>query len=207
VFRILPAERAFFDLFERSAGLAHQVAKELVDLLASFDDLPERAKRIHDMEHAGDEVTHELVDRLNRTFITPIDREDIHVLAGRLDDIVDLVDSAVSRIVLYKIREPIEDARLLAACLFHATRLIVEMMPSLRSPKRALHIRQQCRDVHAQESEADRIEYHALAALFEGGNEPLFVMKWKNVIEELEAATDRCEDVANTVESIVLKNA
>jgi uncharacterized protein Yka (UPF0111/DUF47 family) len=207
VFRLIPAERVFFDLFEKSAGIVHAVSKELVDLLEAFDDLPERAKRIRDLEHAGDEVTHELVERLNTTFITPIDREDIHELACRLDDVTDLVDSVVSRLILYKIREPIEDARLLARCLLHQAGLIVEMTPSLRNPKRADRIRQQCRDVHTQESEADRLEYHALAALFDGGHEPLFVMKWKNLIEELEAATDRCEDVANALEGIVLKNA
>jgi predicted phosphate transport protein (TIGR00153 family) len=207
VFRLIPAERVFFDLFERQAAVAHEVSAELVALLDRWAERGERAKRIHDIEHAGDALTHELVEKLNTTFITPFDREDIHELAGRLDDVVDLVDSAVGRMVLYKIEEPIEDARLLAGCLFHSTRLIVEMMPSLRNPKRATNVRQQCRDVHSQESEADRVEAHALAALFDGGHDPLFVMKWKNVIEELEAATDRCEDVANAIESIVLKNA
>jgi predicted phosphate transport protein (TIGR00153 family) len=207
VFRLIPAERVFFDLFERSAGIGHAVAQQLADLLANFDELPGRAKVIHDLEHEGDEVTHELVERLNTTFITPIDREDIHELSCRLDDVVDLVDSAVSRLALYRISEPIEDAKLLAACLLHSTRLIVEMMPSLRNTKRADRVRQQCRDVHAQESLADQIEYRALASLFEGGHEPLFVMKWKNIIEELETATDRCEDVANAIEGIVLKNA
>jgi predicted phosphate transport protein (TIGR00153 family) len=207
VFRLIPAERVFFDLFERSAAIGHATAQQLVELLDDFDALPARAKVIHDLEHEGDEVTHELVDRLNKTFITPFDREDIHELSGRLDDVVDLVDSAVSRLALYKVSEPIADARLLGACLLHQTRLIVEMMPSLRNTKRADRVRQQCRDVHAQESLADQIEYRALAALFEGGHDPLFVMKWKNIIEELETATDRAEDVANAIEGIVLKNA
>jgi predicted phosphate transport protein (TIGR00153 family) len=207
VFRLIPAERVFFDLFEKTAGIAHATAQQLAELLEHFDELPARAKVIHDLEHEGDEVTHELVDRLNRTFITPIDREDIHELACRLDDVVDLVDSAVNRLALYKIDEPIDDAKLLGGCLLHATRILVEMMPSLRNTKRAERVRQQCRDVHAQESLADQIEYRALAALFDGGHDPLFVMKWKNIIEELETATDRCEDVANAVEGIVLKNA
>jgi predicted phosphate transport protein (TIGR00153 family) len=207
VFRLIPAERAFFDLFEKQAAVAHEVSAELVALFERWPERTERAKRIHDLEHAADAVTHDLVEKLNTTFITPFDREDIHELAGRMDDVVDLVDSAVGRMVLYKIETPIEDARLLAGCLFHSTRLIVEMMPSLRHPRASAQVRQQCRDVHSQESEADRIESHALATLFDGGHEPLFVMKWKNVIEELEAATDRCEDVANAIESIVLKNA
>src|SRR5262245_35566489 len=129
MFRLIPAERLFFDLFERQATLAHEVSTELVALLDRWTERSERSKRIHDLEHAADAVTHELVEKLNTTFITPFDREDIHELAGRLDDVVDLVDSAVGRMVLYKIEEPIEDSRLLAGCLFHSTRLILEMMP------------------------------------------------------------------------------
>jgi len=177
-----------------------------LELLTRFDDLPERAKRIKDIEHEGDEATHEVVERLNRTFITPIDREDIHELAVRLDDIIDLIDTAVNRILLFKLKEPMEDARLMADCLVHATGIIVEMMPSMRNMKHADEVRRLCRDVHTQENEGDRIEQHALASLFDGTHEPLYVLKWKNIIEDLEASTDRCEDVANVIEGIVLKN-
>jgi len=204
--RLIPQEKIFFELFERSVNNAHLGAQELLELLTKFDDLPERAKRIKDIEHAGDEITHEVIDRLNKTFITPIDREDIHELACRLDDIVDMIDTAVHRLVLYKIQAPIEDARLLAECILHATAVLVEMMPAMRNMKNADFVRQRCRDVHTQENEGDRIEQHALATLFEGAHDPLYVMKWKNIIEELESATDRCEDVANVIEGIVLKN-
>lgn len=206
MFRLIPQERVFFDLFEKSADIAHRGSKALLELLTHFDDLPERAKRVKDIEHEGDEVTHEVIERLNRTFITPIDREDIHELAVRLDDIIDLIDTAVNRLVLYKVKEPIEDARLLARCLVHATGIIVEMMPLMRNMKHADRTRQLCRDVHTQENEADRIEQHAIATLFDGGHDPLYVLKWKNIIEDLEASTDRCEDVANVIEGIVLKN-
>jgi len=206
MFRIKPREQVFFDLFERSAANASKGSQELLELLEKFDDLPERAKRIKDIEHAGDEITHETFERLNTTFITPIDREDIHELASKLDDIIDLIDTAVARILLYKIDKPIEDARLLARCLVHATALIVEMLPAMRNMKNADFVRQRCRDVHTQENEGDRIEQQALASLFDGGHDPLYVMKWKNIIEELESATDRCEDVANAIEGIVLKN-
>jgi uncharacterized protein len=206
MFRIIPHEPVFFDLFEKSADVASRGAKELLELLTVFDDLPLRAKRVKDIEHEGDEVTHEVIERLNRTFITPIDREDIHELACRLDDITDLIDTAVNRLFLYKIREPIEEARALARCLVHATGIIVEMMPLMRNMKKADRVRQLCRDVHTQENEGDRIEQQALAVLFDGGHDPLYVMKWKNIIEDLEASTDRCEDVANVIEGIVLKN-
>ena len=207
MFRLIPQEMVFFDLFEKAAANAHKGAEELQELLIRFDNVAERAKRIKDIEHAGDELTHEMIDRLNKTFITPIEREDIHEVACRLDDIVDLIDTAVNRIVLYKIEKPIDDARKLADCLVHATSIIVEMMPHLRKVKDADLVRQKCRDVHTQENIGDQIEQHALATLFDGGYEPLFVMKWKNIIEELEESTDCCEDVANAIEGIVIKNA
>src|SRR5436190_13474328 len=167
MFRIIPQEMVFFDLFEKAAENVKRGAEELLEFLVKFDDLEERMKRIKDIEHAGDEMTHEVIERLNRTFITPIDREDIHELACRLDDVVDLIDTATNRIVLYKIKEPIEDARLLAQCLVHATRVISEMLPLMRRNKDMDGVRQRCRDVHTQENEGDRIEQHALAALFE----------------------------------------
>jgi uncharacterized protein Yka (UPF0111/DUF47 family) len=207
MFRLIPKEMVFFDLFERSAANAHEAAKEVHELLEKFDDLPERVKRVKDIEHLGDEITHDVIERLNTTFITPIDREDVHELICRLDDIVDSLDTAVNRLLLYKVPAPIEDARLLAGCILHATGILVEMMPAMRNMKNAAFVRQRCRDVHTQENEGDKIERHALAALFDGGHDPLYVMKWKNIIEELEDATDRCEDVANVIEGIVLKNA
>jgi len=207
MFRLIPQEMVFFDLFEKAAANSHEGAKELQQLLARFDSLPERAKRIKDIEHTGDELTHEVIERLNTTFITPLEREDIHEIACRLDDVIDLIDTAVSRIVLYKIKEPIEDARKLADCLVHATGIIVEMMPHLRKVKDADLVRKKCREVHTQENLGDQIEHHALASLFDGGHDPLYVMKWKNIIEELEQSTDRCEDVANAIEGIVIKNA
>jgi uncharacterized protein Yka (UPF0111/DUF47 family) len=206
MFRLIPQEKVFFDLFERSATNAHRGAQEVDQLLEHFDDLPARQKRIKDIEHAGDDITHEVIERLNTTFITPLDREDIHELAVRLDDIIDLIDTATNRLVLYKIQRPIPEARELTRCLIHATGIITKMMPALRNLKNADAIRQLCRDVHTQENEGDRIEQHALASLFDGGHDPLFVLKWKNIIEDLEASTDRCEDVANVIEGIVLKN-
>jgi predicted phosphate transport protein (TIGR00153 family) len=206
MFRLVPTEMVFFDLFERAAQNARAGAEALLELLERWDDLESRAKRIKDIEHAGDELTHEVIERLNRTFITPLDREDIHEIAVRLDDIVDLIDTAVSRIILFKIKTPIEPAKGLARCLVHATRIICEMMPAMRNMKNADRVRQMCRDVHTQENEGDKIEHLALAALFDPANDAFYVIKWKNIIEELEEATDRCEDVANAIEGIVLKN-
>jgi hypothetical protein len=207
MFNIIPKETVFFDLFEKAAGNAHACTQSLVEFLERFDQLGERARKVKDLEHVGDELTHETIERLNKTFITPIDREDIHELVCRVDDVLDLIDTAVDRIVLFKIEQPIQPSKDLAQCLVRATALIRDMMPLLRNMKDADVVRQKVREVHRLESEADRIERTALASLFEHGEDPTFIIKWMSVIETLETATDRCEDVANVIEGIVLKNA
>ena len=203
----MPREDDFFELFERAAQNAHLAACELLELLEKFDDVRGRAKRIKDLEHAGDKVTHDAIERLNRTFITPMDREDIHELICRVDDIVDLVDTAAHRIVLYKIEKPTEASIEMTRCLTHATKVIVEVMPLLRDMKNARAIGEKCIAIQTQENEADRVMHHAIAALFEARPDPLEVIKWKDIYDEIESATDRCEDVANVLDSIVLKNA
>ena len=207
MFNLLPREETFFEIFEQAAQNVHEGALALVELLEKFDNLVERAKHIKDIEHRGDQLTHDTMNRLNKTFITPLDREDIHELGCRLDDILDLIDTAVNRMVLYKIDKPTDDARELARCIQHATALIVEAMPMMRNMRNGPRILRQCANIHTQENEADRIEQHALASLFEGGHDPTYIIKWKDVYEDLEMATDKCEDVANVLEGIVLKNA
>jgi uncharacterized protein Yka (UPF0111/DUF47 family) len=203
----MPREENFFELFEAAAQNAHAAANELVEFLEKFDDITTRARRIKDLEHAGDKITHDAIERLNRTFITPVDREDIHELVVRVDDIVDLIDTAVNRMVLYKIGKPKPEAVELARCLRHQTQQIVEVMPLLRDMKNSRKIAEKCIAIQTQENEADRINHHAIAALFEKHPDPLEVIKWKDIYEELESATDRCEDVANVLDSIVLKSA
>jgi predicted phosphate transport protein (TIGR00153 family) len=203
----MPREENFFELFEKAAENAHKAACELLDLLEKFDDVKGRSKRIKDIEHSGDQVTHTAIERLNRTFITPMDREDIHELICRVDDIVDLIDTAAHRIVLYKIEKPTEASIELARCLKHATAVIVEVMPLLRNMKNARAINEKCIAIQTQENDADRVMHHAIAALFEARLDPIEVIKWKDIYEEIESATDRCEDVANVLDSIVLKNA
>ena len=203
----MPREDNFFELFEAAAKNADLAAADLLALLEKFDDVRGRAKRIKDLEHAGDKITHDAIERLNRTFITPMDREDIHELICRVDDIVDLIDTAAHRIVLYKIEKPTEASIEMTRCLKHATGVIVEVMPLLRDMKNARAIGDKCIAIQTQENEADRVMHHAIAALFEARPDPLEVIKWKDIYDEIESATDRCEDVANVLDSIVLKNA
>lgn len=207
MFGLIPKEESFFELFEKSAVNADVAATALVELLDKYEDLEERAKRIKDLEHVGDQITHETIERLNRTFITPMDRQDIHELICRLDDIVDLIDTAVHRMFLYRIRTSTDESRRLAACLRHATSVIRETMPLLRDMKNSTKIREAVVKIHTQENEADKVLAHALAALFDSEPDAREILKWKDVYQEIESATDRCEDVANVLDAIVMKNA
>jgi len=203
----MPKDENFFELFERAAGNAHLAAEVFIEFLEKFDDLEERAKRIKDIEHAGDKITHDTLDRLARTFITPIDREDIHTLVSRLDDIVDLIDTAVNRMVIYRVGRPRPQALELARCLRHATGIIRDAMPLLRDMKNGRLIHEKCIDIQTQENEADRVMQQALAELFGKTTDPIEIIKWKDLYSEIESATDRCEDVANVLDTIVLKHA
>lgn len=210
MFSLMPKETVFFDLFEKSAANVEKGAQKLLELFGSFGDLPYRAQEIKEIEHAGDKLTHEMIERMNKTFITPLDREDIHELACRLDDVLDLMDTATARMALYKVKEPMPDAVALARVLVAATKVIRETMPLLRTINKKASVDAllaACVEIHTRENEGDRIEQHALASLFENGLDPISVIKWKDIFQDLEAATDRCEDVANAIESIVLKNA
>ena len=207
MFSLLPKDDVFFDLFEKAALNSHQCALALVELFEKFDNLEARARRVKEFEHIGDELTHEVIDRLNSSFITPLDREDIHEFVCRLDDIVDRIDTAVDRVCVFKFERPMEEARQLARCLERSTALIGEMIPLLRNMRSPEEVRVRVREVHRLESEADGIERQALMRLFENNPDPIHVIKWKNIIEVLESATDKCEDVSNVIEGIVLKNA
>jgi len=205
--KLLPREENFFDLFEQAADNVHEAAKALVALMENYTDVEEKAKRIKALEHKGDELTHLTIERLNKTFITPIDREDIHEMVSRMDDIIDMIDTAVNRMVLYKIVKPREEATALARILVQATEVLARAMRDIRNVKNIDRIIRHCVEIHTAENEGDRIMQQGLAALFDGTPDPLDVIKWKDILSELESATDRCEDAANVIESIVLKNA
>jgi predicted phosphate transport protein (TIGR00153 family) len=202
----MPRETVFFDLIEQSARNVHAGAEALVDLLNNWEDVPAKAKKIKEIEHAGDDITHRIFEQLNKTFITPFDREDIHAIASRLDDIIDCVDTAVNRLILYKIAQPTDDARALGDCLIAATSSVVDAVMKLRNLKDPEGVLKLSIVIHTHENTGDRLVQKALAALFESYG-PVDIIKWKDIYQDLESSTDRCEDVANVLESIVLKNA
>jgi len=207
VVRLLPQDEGFFDLFERAAGNLLEGANQLDRLFGDYTDVPNKAKQINNTEHAGDHLTREAIEKLNRTFLAPFDREEIHELVCRLDDVLDEIDEAVNRMVLYKIAKPTEDAKALGKVLVKCATLIHEMMPLLRNLKQPQQLLNKCLEVQKQESEGDRIEQHALAMLFESVKDPIEIIKWKNVYSDLESATDSCQNMTNVIESIVIRHS
>jgi predicted phosphate transport protein (TIGR00153 family) len=200
----VPKEREFFDLFEESATNSVRAADLLHQMLASYPERADLARDILIAEQDGDRITHAIVQRLNQTFVTPIDREDILELASAMDDIVDFTEEVADYLGLYKIEAPMEQAQHLAQILLAATRQISEAMPRLRTFK---DISQHTVEINRLENDGDRTVREAIASLFDGGIDPMVVIRWKDIFERLEEAIDATERVANILEGIVIKNA
>jgi uncharacterized protein len=205
--RFLPRAEDFFSLFERHAALTVEGAKQFVTLVGGGQNIRALAARIKEIEHETDVITHSCVERLHTTFITPFDRDDIHRLITRMDDVMDYVESASERIALYELREMTEEVRELGAVLVRATEAVARAIGGLRDLKRPQAMLEHCIEVNRLENEGDEILRNAVAKLFKESTDPLLVMKWKEVYEALENATDRCEDVANIIEGVVLEHA
>ena len=207
MFAIRSRKDEFFGMFDTSAQNVHECAKALLDMLEHFEDVPNKVRRIKNLEHAGDEHTHRILEKLAKMFITPLDREDIQRMGTRLDDVIDAMDAAANRIMLYKVEKMTEDAMAFGRVLVKSTSLLVDAFSHLRDLKHSELILNACVEVHTQENEGDRLLQHALAELFEGQREPRDIIKWKDIYEILERATDECEDVADVLHTIVLKHA
>jgi predicted phosphate transport protein (TIGR00153 family) len=200
----VPNDREFFDLFEEAAGNIVRAADLLDQMLGSY---PERASLARDIllcEQEGDRITHAIIQRLNQTFVTPIDREDIYELASGLDDIVDYTEEVADYMGLYKIEAPMDQGQRLAHILLQASRQIAEAMPRMRTFKDISHYTV---EINRLENDGDRVSREAMASLFDAGIDPMFVIRWKDLFERLEAAIDATEKVANILEGIVIKNS
>jgi uncharacterized protein Yka (UPF0111/DUF47 family) len=202
--RLIPREEKFFEMFNSMAKIADDTAGLLAEMMESFNDLPARASAIKNKEHLGDDQIHDLLRKLNSTFITPMDREDIHHLASAIDDIIDLADAVAIRVVLFDIQGKIHGAAELARVLSLQTRQIRKAVESLPKQDRIL---EQCMEIHRLENEGDQIFQEAIARLFREETDPIRLIKLKEVLEVLERATDTCEDAANVLEGIIVKNA
>jgi predicted phosphate transport protein (TIGR00153 family) len=207
MFRIIPRDQEFFVLFQKASANIIEGAERLKDLLEQFDDLRERVRAIEEVEHKGDSLTHEIIKKLNTSFVTPIDREDILALASSLDDVIDLIDAAATRLLLYKVTETTAHAKELGFLILKCVQELHKGILHLPSSKGRDSVYEHCVEVNSLENEADRVCRDAIAYLFENEKDPIVILKWKEIYETLETATDRCEDAANVLESVALKNA
>jgi predicted phosphate transport protein (TIGR00153 family) len=203
-FRLIPREERFFDDFVAMAEQIQKGAGILVDMLAPERPIWDKADEIKEVEHKCDFLTHEIIQRLHRTFVTPLDREDIHSLARSLDDVMDAIDASAAIVRLYAIERVRPDARELARIILLSTEEVVKAMKALERRK---GVAEPAVEINRLENEADRAHQSAVRRLFEEERDPITIMKWKEILDFLEEATDRCEDVANVLEGVVVKHA
>jgi hypothetical protein len=194
----------YFELFEEAAANVATGAELLERMLRGWPDTAPLAREIKEAENEGDRITAELINRINQTFVTPLDREDVIALAAGLDDVIDLTEEVADYLGLYRVEAPMEQAVELAAILHQAARQIAQAMPHLRN---FADLTPYTHEVHRLENEGDRIAREGIAALFDHGIDPMTVIRWKDVYERLEGAIDATERAANIVEGVVIKNA
>lgn len=205
MFRLLPKGEKYFDLFNRMTSRLTEGAILLQRLFSDFDHHAEYADKIKEIEHVCDTITHDIIRRLNRTFITPIDREDIHALTSELDDVMDYIEYVARRTVLFRVENTTPHAQRLAD-------IVVRMVSTLEEAVGALErdadgVLKKCVEIHSLENEGDTIHHEAVEQLFVQEENPIVLLKWKELYETLELTIDKCEDASNTLEAIVLKNA
>ncbi len=205
--RLIPREEKFFDMFVQQAENVLVGAQQLKDLLEDYTDLDQKRMLIEKTESHGDEIGHNILEKLNTTFITPMDREDIHALTAALDDILDLIHATAQRMHLYRVNHVTPEAVSLANIILRATEEIVELIRDLDKMKNPSGMKARWIEVNRLENEGDSVSRAAIAGLFDKELNPIEVIKWKEVYEHLETAIDKCEDAANIVEAVCLKNA
>lgn len=206
MFNLLPRDTAFYDMFETLARHVVASSTHLRDLTHRFPDVSPAIQRIRNEEHAADEIAHAALDRLDRTFITPFDREDIHELVGGLDDIVDTIDALAQKFMLYHVNNMDTEFREQAGVLLQATEVLSEAVHRLRKSRKLADLSERLIELHRLENVGDDNNHAAMSRLFEGKLPALEVMKWKELYDLVETAIDNCEDVGDTLERIVLKN-
>ncbi|MCS6304742.1 MAG: DUF47 domain-containing protein [Nitrospira sp.] len=203
MFGLLPKEEAFFDLFKQAAHNVIEGSRLLKELMEDYTNVQQKIERIKEVEHIGDGITHDIALRLNQTFLTPLDREDIHDLASALDDILDAVEAVADRFAIYKIAQPTASAIRLGDILYRASVAVGRGVDHIAMSHE--EVKEYGVQVNSLENEADRVSRDAISELFEKEANPIAVIKWKEIYETFEEGTDRCEDVANVIERIVLK--
>ena len=204
---LLPRETCFFDFFETHAAKIVEGCELFLDLARGTDDVPALCAKIKEIESACDQVTHQTVASLHRVFVTPIDRNDIHRLISKMDDVMDLVEAAARNIEIYQIHQASADLAEMAATLLASAKQVCTAVMGLRDLKHARTILESCVEINRLENESDRQLAGAIAHLLKETQDPITIIKWKEVFETVEMATDSCEDVANVIEGVVMENA
>ncbi len=205
--RLMPTEGKFFELFNQHADLCVKGSKEMLALMTNFDDLENRVHAIEGVEKQADAVTYQTIDLLHKTFITPLDRDDIHKLITRMDDILDLLEDAAQTISLYDIREITQEAKRLAELCLGCSEKMRQAVGLLHNMDNSREILSICEEIDRLESDADHVMRAAMSKLFRDEPDVRNLIKLKAIYEILETVTDRCEDVANIIEGIVVENA
>lgn len=205
MFGLIPKDEKFFVLFKELSSTIIEGAEALKTMLDQFDNPAQSQRQIKDIEHKADHLTHDIIKKLNKSFVTPLDREDIYALAGALDDILDLIDASAQRFVMYKIDKPTQEAKELGFLILKSCQTLDKAVALLGGKLEP--IAEYCMEVNSLENEADRVYREAISRLFEEEKDPIQLIKWKELYETLEKATDKCEDAANILESVVVKNA
>jgi len=206
-FPFIPRERRFFDLFEKSAQNMVKTARGLKELLDSWENVDIKVAEITELEHEGDSITHQIVAQLHRTFVTPFDREDIALLSHTMDDVTDFIHAAADAMLIYKIDLPTQRAKELADIIVQAAVEVERAMPLLRRRSELKKVLEHCVELNRLENAADKVFRSALGELFDDGEDTAYIIKWREIYEHMESATDRCEDVANVLEGVALKHA
>jgi predicted phosphate transport protein (TIGR00153 family) len=206
-FPFMPRNDRFFDLFEQSARNMVKTAEGLKAMVDTWENVDIRAGEIMELEHEGDSITHQIMALLNRTFVTPFDREDIALLAHVLDDVTDFIQAAADAMFVYKVDYPSQRAKELADVIVQAAVEVEKAIPQLRRLAQQKQILERCVEINRLENMADRIYRTAMAELFDNSTDMAYVIKWREIYEHMESATDRCEDVANVLEGVALKHA
>lgn len=206
VFSLIPQEKGFFDFFEKAAAVAAEAASAYSDVLNDYENRQAHVARIKQLENKGDEIVHGAVEKLNTTFLTPFDREDIQGLMKLMDDVVDDIDSAAKRLMLYRIPEPSKWLFTQVDILVRCTSLIGEAVKRLRNVRSPNGLHDKLVEIHKLENQGDETNHGAVADLYNNCTDAIMVLKWREIYERTERAIDRCEDIADTIESIVLKN-
>jgi predicted phosphate transport protein (TIGR00153 family) len=203
--RLIPRETKFFDMFVEMANNVIEGARLMKALLENFTDVPAQVSKLKDIEHRGDDLTHAVITKLNQTFITPFDREDIHRLASSLDDVLDLLNAAGDRIIVYKIDAVPRESAILAGLILQQSEELARAVAVLEKQHQSVLLH--CVEINRLENEADRVTRDAVGRLFENEKDPIQLIKIKELYEVLELATDKAEDAANVLESVILKSA